>query len=151
LGGDAVFMAAAKSSLELDFFSSWFNALLGYVPPLLASVFIVMAGYLLVTIVGVMTESAAEVSELSQSVSLESIAKFSIFFVALVVGIEKLGINIQFITTLIIVIVGVLLFGLALTFGMVSNAFVVNIIAAKQAKSHFRINEHLKIAGVEGP
>jgi hypothetical protein len=54
-----------------------------------------------------MTESAAEVSDLSQSVSLGSIARLSIFVVALVVGIEQLGINIQFITTFIIVIVGV--------------------------------------------
>lgn len=144
------FMAAATSSLGLDFFSSWLNALLGYVPQLLASVFIVMAGYLLGNIVGVMTESAAEASELSQSASLGNIARFSIFFVALVVGIEQLGINIQFITTFIIVIVGVLLFGLALAFGMGSNAFVANIIAAKQAKNHFRLNEYLKIAGVEG-
>jgi hypothetical protein len=46
------------------------------------------------------------------------------------------------------VIVIVLLFGFA--FGIGSNAFVGNTIASKQAKSHFRFNEHLKIAGVEG-
>jgi hypothetical protein len=97
-----------------------------------------------------MTESADEASELSQSVSIGIIARFSIFFVALVVGIEQLGINIQFNTTFIIVIVGVMLFGLALAFGIGSNAFVANTIASKQAKSHFRFNEHLKIAGVEG-
>jgi hypothetical protein len=57
-------MAAATSSLGLDFFSSWLNALLSYVPQLLASVFIVMAGYLLGNILGVMTESAAEASNL---------------------------------------------------------------------------------------
>jgi hypothetical protein len=42
------------------------------------------------------TESADEVSVLSQSESLGSIARFSIFFVALVVGIELRGINIQY-------------------------------------------------------
>jgi small-conductance mechanosensitive channel len=144
------FMAAATSSLGLDFFSSWLNALLGYIPQLLATVFIVMAGYLLGNIVGVMTESAAEASSFSQAASLGNIAKYSIFFVALVVGIEQLGINIQFITTFIIVVVAVLLFGMALAFGMGSNSFVANIIAAKQAKNHFRLNDYLKIAGVEG-
>jgi small-conductance mechanosensitive channel len=144
------FIAAATSSLGLDFFSSWLNTLLGYVPQLLATVFIVMAGYLLGNIAGVMTESAAEASEFSQSASLGNIAKFSIFFVALIVGIEQLGINIQFITTFIIVVVGVLLFGMALAFGMGSSSFVANIIAARQAKNHFRLNEYLKIDGVEG-
>ena len=144
------FMATATSSLGLVFFSSWLNTLLGYVPQLLATVFIVMAGYLLGNIVGVMTESAAEASEYSQSTSLGKIAKFSIFFIALVVGIEQLGINIQFITSFIIVVVGVLLFGMALAFGMGSNSFVTNIIAAKQAKNHFRLNQYLKIEGVEG-
>jgi len=144
------FVAAATSSLGLDFFSSWLNALLRYLPQLLAAVFIITAGYLMGNIVGVMVESAAEKSSFSQPSSIGSIAKFSIFFVALVVGIEQLGINIQFITTFIIVVVGVLLFGLALAFGIGSNSFVANIIAAKQAKKHFRLNEYVKIASTEG-
>jgi len=144
------FIAAATSSLGLDFFTSWLNTLLSYVPQLLATIFIVMAGYLLGNIVGVMTETAAEASSFSQAASLGNIAKFCIFFVAIVVGIEQLGLNIQFITTFIIVVVGVLLFGMALAFGMGSNAFVSNIIAARQARNHFRLNEHLKIDGLEG-
>lgn len=144
------FIAAATSSLGLDFFSSWLSAVLGYFPQFLAAVFIVMVGYLLGNIVGVMTESAAQASSFSQATSLGNLAKFSIFFVALVVGIEQLGINIQFITTFIIVVVGVLLFGLALAFGLGSKAFVANIIAARQAKRYFRLNEYLKIADVEG-
>jgi small-conductance mechanosensitive channel len=144
------FVAAATSSLGLDFFSSWLNALLSYLPQMLAAVFIVVTGYLLGNVVGIMVESAAEKSEFSQPSSIGSIAKFSIFFVALVVGIEQLGINIQFITTFIIVVVGVLLFGMALAFGMGSHSFVANIIAAKQAKNHFRLNEYVKIAGAEG-
>lgn len=144
------FIAAATSSMGLDFFSSWLNNLLSYVPQLLATVFIVMVGYLLGNIVGVMTESAADASSISQATFLGSIAKFSIFFVAIVVGIEQLGINIQFITTFIIVVVGVLLFGFALAFGVGSNAFVANSIAARQAKRHFRLNEYLKIGSVEG-
>ena len=144
------FVAAATSSLGLDFFSSWLNALLSYLPQMLAAVFIVLAGYLLSNVVAVMVESAAESSSFSKPATIGSIAKFTIIFVALVVGVEQLGINIQFITTFIIVIVGVLLFGMALAFGIGSNAFVANIIAAKQAKKHFRLNEHLKIAGTEG-
>jgi hypothetical protein len=144
------FVAAATSSLGLEFFSSWLNALLGYLPQMLAAVFIVLAGYLLGNVVAVMVESAAENSSFSQPSSIGSIAKFSIFFVALVVGIEQLGINIQFITTFIIVVVGVLLFGMALAFGIGSNSFVANIIAAKQAKKHFRLNEFVKVAGIEG-
>ena len=144
------FVAAATSSLGLDFFSSWLNALLSYLPQMLAAVFIVLAGYLLSNVVAVMVESAAESSSFSQPSTIGSIAKFTIIFVALVVGIEQLGINVQFITTFIIVVVGVLLFGMALAFGIGSNSFVANIIAAKQAKNHFRLNEYVKIANTEG-
>lgn len=144
------FIAAATSSLGLDFFSSWLNTLLGYIPQLLATIFIVVVGYLLGNLVGVMIESAAEASSFSQSKPLGNVAKFSIFFIALVVGIEQLGINIQFITTFIIVVVGVLLFGMALAFGMGSSAFVANIIAARQAKRYLRLNEFLKVGNVEG-
>ncbi|MBA6265481.1 hypothetical protein [Colwellia sp. Bg11-12] len=44
-------------------------------------------------LVGVMIESAAEVSSFNQPKPLGNIAKFSIFFIARVVGIEELGIN----------------------------------------------------------
>lgn len=144
------FVAAATSSLGLDFFSSWLNSLLSYLPQVLAAALIGLAGYLLGNVVAVMVESAAENAEFRHPSSIGSIAKYSVFFVALVVCIEQLGINIQFITTFIIVVVGVLLFGMALAFGIGSNSFVANIIAAKQAKKHFRINEYLKIAGCEG-
>ncbi|MFQ3193568.1 MAG: hypothetical protein ACI9N3_000380 [Colwellia sp.] len=52
-----------------------------------------MVGYLLGNLVGVMIESAAEVSSFNQPTPLGNIAKFSIFFIARVVGIEELGIN----------------------------------------------------------
>lgn len=144
------FITAATSSLGLDFFSSWLNALLGYVPQILAAIFIVMTGYLLGNIVGVMVESAAESSSFSQPNTAGSLARYSIFFVTIVIGVEQLGINIQFITTFTIVVVGVLLFGIALAFGIGSKTFIANIVAARQARMHLRINEHLKIGNVEG-
>lgn len=144
------FIAAATSSLGLDFFSTWLNTLLGYIPQLVAAVFIVMVGYLLGNIVGVMVESSAENSAISKPESVGNLAKYAIFFVALVIGVEQLGINIQFITTFIIVVAGVLLFGVALAFGVGSKSLFANIIASRQARNHFRINEHLKVSGIEG-
>jgi hypothetical protein len=106
--------------------------------------------YLLGNVVGVMTESAAEAASFSHPTSLGNITKILTFFIARGVGVKQLGFNFQFITTFIIVVVGVLSFGMALTFGIDSNALVANIIAAKQSKSHFRLNQYLKFSGIEG-
>jgi hypothetical protein len=106
-------------------------------------------GYLLGNDVGVMTESAAEAASFSHPTSLGNITKFSMFFVTLPVGVEQFGFNFQFITTFIIVVVDVLSFGMAFTFGIGGNAFVANVIAAKQSKSHFRLNQYLKFSGIK--
>lgn len=106
-------------------------------------------GYLLGNVVGVMTRSAAEAASFSHLTSLGNITKFSMFFVTLLVGVKQPGFNFQSITTFIIVVVGVSSFGMAFTFGIGSNAFVANFIAAKQYKSHFRLNQYLKSSGIK--
>lgn len=144
------FITAATSSLGLDFFSTWLNSLLGYVPQILAALFILLIGFLLGNIVAVMVETGAKNASFSQPASIANLVKLSVFFISILIAVEQLGINIQFITTFIIVVFGVLLFGIALAFGYGSKNLIANIVAARQAKQHFRLNEKLRIGDVEG-
>jgi hypothetical protein len=51
---------------------------------------------------------------------------------------------------LMIVVSGVLLSGVALAFALSSKLLLSNILAARQARKHLRVNEHICIAQVEG-
>lgn len=144
------FIAAAASSLGMNFFASWLSAFLAYVPQLLAGLVILIGGYLLANIAGAMAHSAAESAEFSQPNLIGTCTKIAILFTSLVIGVEQLGINIQFITTLFIVVSGILLFGIALGFGLGSKTLIANVISTKQIRKHLKLNEHIRIGEVEG-
>lgn len=144
------FIAACTSILGLNFFASWFAEILGYLPRLLAGLLIILVGYLLGNALSVLAVGAAETAGFQRSPLVGSSVKLAVIFTALVIGVEQLGINIQFVTTLFIVVVGVLTAGIALAFGLGARGLIMNIVGVQQALKHCRIKDHLHIAGVDG-
>ncbi|CAH9065848.1 hypothetical protein PSECIP111951_03451 [Pseudoalteromonas holothuriae] len=144
------FAAAALSSLGVDFIATWLRELLSYFPNLLAGVFIVFAGFVIGNISRSMAEATAQSTGLKHGARIGLITKWVIISIAIVVGIEQLGVNIQFIKTLIIVEVAVFSFGISLAFGLGNRDFVKNLVGSRQAIKHLNIGEYIKIGGYEG-
>ncbi|WP_340677322.1 mechanosensitive ion channel family protein [Paraglaciecola sp.] len=144
------FFAAATSSLGMDFIASWLKEFLSYVPRILAAVVIVLCGFLIGSIASSMATSAAYTAGLQHSKRIGSVVKVVIIFIGGVIGIEQLGVNIHFITTIIIVQLGVLSFGVALAYGFGSSELVKNLAGARQAKKHFKHGDRLRIGEFEG-
>ncbi len=144
------FAAAAISVLGLDFLADWMREFLGYIPRLLAGLLIILGGYLLGNALNVMTSVTAESAGFQRPHLAGSTVQLAVMFTALAIGIEQLGINIQFITQLILVVVGVLAAGLSLAFGLGARTLIANIIGAQQIHKHCSISDYLTIGGVEG-
>jgi hypothetical protein len=68
----------------------------------------------------------------------------------IIIGLEQTGIDLSFLTDLIIVIVAVLLAGACLAFGLGARTLVADMIAAQQAARHLHSGEMLEINGVKG-
>ncbi len=62
--------------------------------------------------------SAAGSAGMAQGDVLGRVAQMVVIFTTLVIGIEQIGINVDFLTNVLIVIIGVLLAGAALAFGL---------------------------------
>lgn len=144
------FFAASLSSLGIEFIATWLRELLGYLPRILAGIVIVVGGVLIGNIAKAMTEAAANSAGIKHSARIGILTKWMIVGIAIVVGIEQLGVNIQFITTLIIVEVAIFSMGIALAYGLGSNELVKNLVGARQAIKHLHIGEYIKISGFEG-
>ncbi|MDN4503495.1 mechanosensitive ion channel [Alteromonadaceae bacterium BrNp21-10] len=144
------FAAATTSSMGLDFFATWLGAILSYLPNLLAGLVIIIGGYLLGNLASAMARATAQSAGFEQVQTIGNMVKLAVVFTALVIGVEQLGINIQFITNLVIVLTGVLSAGIALAFGLGSKQLIANTVAARQIKHHCQIDDHISIAGVEG-
>ena len=144
------FVAASANSLGLNIVSNWMGQLLLYLPRLAAGLLIMIGGYLAGNIVKVMVTSAADSAGFKQTELLGRSVQVAVFFTAVVIGIEQLGINIQFFTQFVIVIGAVILFGFSLAFGLGARELIANVIGAQQAQKHWRIGDEIMIGNVEG-
>ncbi|MCE9684897.1 mechanosensitive ion channel [Shewanella sp. AS16] len=144
------FFAAATSSLGMDFIATWLQLLLGYLPRLLAAGIIIISGYFIGSMAGTMAMANAGPSGFRQTYRIGTVIKIVIVSIAIVVGIEQLGINIQFFTTLVLVLLSTLSAGIALAYGLGCAELVKNLVGAKQARKHFRLGECIAIAGIRG-
>jgi len=145
-----VFVTASANTLNWKIFSGVSSALLIYLPNLLSGLFIILVGLALSGLARSAVARAAESIGVMQADLLARIAQISVVLAALVIGIERLGIHVAFITTTLIVVAGVLLGGAALAFGLGSTHFVSNIIGAHTARKHYQLGQLVQIADIEG-
>jgi len=144
------FIAAAANMLGWNMFSNWMNSVVTYLPNLIAGLLIILAGFLLSNIARAAIVNTAHSAGIRQGEMLARTAQVIIFFTTLVVGIEQIGIDVSFLTNVLIVVVGVLLAGGALAFGLGAKTLVANIIGAQYVRKHCRIGEQMSIGGIEG-
>jgi small-conductance mechanosensitive channel len=73
-----------------------------------------------------------------------------IVFSTVIIGVEQIGLNIGFLSTLIVVVVAVLLAGAALAFGLGARSLVANVIGAQYTRRHCQIGDLIRLGAVEG-
>ena len=144
------FIAAAANLLGWKLFSDWVSNLLEYLPKLITGLLIILSGFLLSNGGKVAARSAAEAAGAASGVLLGAVAQAVILFTALVIGVQNIGIDVTFLTTLVIVVVAVVLAGGVLAFGLGSQTLVANIIGAQHTRKHCRVGEHMSIGAVQG-
>lgn len=144
------FAAASASMLGWNLFSGWLDALIGYLPKLITGLFIILAGFLLSGAARATMLSAAGSAGLMHAALLGRITQIVIVFVAGVVGIEQLGINVDFLTTLLIVLVAVVVGGATLAFSLGARDLVANLIGAHYLRKYCAPGDILAVEDAEG-
>lgn len=144
------FAAAGMNVLGFEVFYQWLAEVLAYLPRLIAGLLIILGGYLLGIICKSLAVSAAQSAGFSETRLIGHSVQAITVFTALVIGIEQLGINIHFLTNIVIVVLGISLFGMSLAFGLGARTLVANVIGAQQASRHCQIGSHISLGEVEG-
>jgi len=143
-------VAAATNMLGWDMFSDWMGNIITYLPNLITGLLIILAGFLLGNGAKSATTSTAVAAGLAQADLLGRIVQITIMFTSLVIGVEQIGINVDFITNASLVIIGVLLAGATLAFGLGAKSLVENVIGAQYTRKHCRIGEIMEIGDAKG-
>lgn len=143
-------IAAAANVLGWTMFSDWMGNIITYLPNLVTGLLIILAGFLLGNGAKSAATGAAIAAGLGQVYLLGRIVQLTIMFTALVIGVEQIGINVGFITDVSLVVIGVLLAGGALAFGLGARDLVANVIGAQYTRKHCRIGEYMQIGSASG-
>ncbi len=144
------FLAASANLLGWKIFFGWLESIISFLPNLITGIIIIIAGFVISNTVRSGIASAAATSGSSQKDLLARTAQIVIIFSSVVIGVEQIGLNVAFLTSLVVVVVGVITAGAAFAFSLGAKSLVANLIGAHNTRSHCQIGEHLKIKDVEG-
>ena len=144
------FIAFSTTALGWQMFAAWMADLLANLPNVITGVLIIFAGYLLANVVEVAARTAAASANFSRPAIPARIARLLTLLTALVIGIEQAGINVGFLTNLMLVVLTTTLAGAALAFGLGARGLVACIIGMQQLRRHVALGERIRVGEIEG-
>lgn len=145
-----LFIAAAGQVLGLLVITSALSRLAQYLPNVLAALVVVFAGIVLGKLARAAVGSAAGRARLEHGEALGQAARVMILLVTAVVALDQIGIE----STLPILVLGILLGtvigGVALAFGLGARDAVGGFIAANDLQQAYRVGDELQVGEVRG-
>ncbi|MEQ8952536.1 MAG: mechanosensitive ion channel, partial [Gammaproteobacteria bacterium] len=94
--------------------------------------------------------TAAMRAGIAQSAAMARSAQVLVIFSAVIIGVEAIGLDVDFLSTLIVVIAGTLFAGASLAFSLGARSMVANLLGAQASRKHCRLGETLRIGDIEG-
>ncbi len=144
------FLTAATEVLGLPVVTTWLSGVAIYLPKALVAILIGAAGVIGGLIVRDIVAAAAESAGILYGRTLGNLAYYAILLVTLFVGIQQVGIDIQFLTILVTILLSGLFLGFALAFGIGARTAVSNILASHYLKRVYKEGHTVRIDGMEG-
>lgn len=143
-------VALITQILELAFLSKWFDGLINYLPNVIAALAIVFSGFIVSKLISDLIVSVSLRTGLFNGKFLGSIARYIVLGISIIVAIDQLGIDISFITSLVSIMLGAMLFGAALAFGLGAKTAVSNILGSHYFQKSFEVGNTVQIGEIEG-
>jgi small-conductance mechanosensitive channel len=144
------FVAAATEALGLVVVTSGLGRLAGYLPTLLAAVLVVLAGLVTGNITQSLVTRTAASAGAQYAEALGRAGKATILLLAVLVALDQIGIDSTLLILVTSIVVGVVLGGLALAFGIGARTMVSNILASHYLHQAFQVGQNIRLGDVRG-
>jgi hypothetical protein len=145
-----VFAASALRILGGTLFERWTETLLAYLPSAIGGVIIMVVGFIGGTLARHVLEQASVGLGVGQSSLLGRLAQAVIVMSCIVIGIDQLGVNVNFLIQLTTVTAAAVFGGIALVFALGTRTHLANLIGAHYARKHYAPGDNVKIGAVQG-
>lgn len=145
-----LFLSAASGVLGLTLFTGWLDKLVTHLPNLFAGVLIIFAGLVVGKLVHDTIQTAAIGIPLQQRALLSRLGQYFTFAIMIVIGADQIGIDTTIVMIVLAIVLGTLLGGIAVAFGLGAKILVGNLLAARYMGQEYQIGEHVRIGDIEG-
>jgi hypothetical protein len=145
-----LFITISSEIMGIPVATAWLSGIVQYLPNILAAIIIVFVGIIGGKIVADIILSATIKSGVTYGNVLSRTVQYSILLITILIAIDQIGIDIALVTIIISIILGALLFGAALSFGLGAKTSVSNIIASYYIHNTYREGNSVKINNIEG-
>ena len=144
------FAAVAVQDLSIPFAAELLQALAYFLPKVLLALVLVILGASLGSIAHQWVTGVATTAGVSSPGVLGRMAQGGILAVALIVGVQLVGLEGSIFVSITTVVLGSTLGGMALAFGLGSAHVVSNIMASHYASKSLNVGDSVRIGGIEG-
>lgn len=144
------FTAAAAEVLSLPGLTEWLNKLIAFLPAVLVTLLIIIAGILLGDYVRDRVRVSAASIGLEQTELLSSVVRLIILTIAVILAFQHLGLDVGVVEDIMVLAVAAFLAAVALAFGLGASLTVTNIISSHYVRKLYRTGQRIRINDIEG-
>lgn len=145
-----LFVAAATEQLGLGVVTRALSAVAAYLPAALGAIVILLVAFLLADFAKRGVASAAASSGLGYAELLGELTRIGIFVVAGVLALDQLGADSTILVVLSATLLGGLVGGATIAFGLGARTTVSNILASHYVLQTYRVGQTIRLEGVTG-
>ncbi len=143
-------LSAAAEQVGLVTFANWVLGLLGYLPRVLISAFILFIGYLISSGIRNMIVTLADASGFQHGISLGHLSAGLILAFTLLLGLSQLGLDVSLFANIILLAAAALFGSAAIAFGIGAADAVRNVMASHYVRKVYRTGLRVRVQGLEG-
>lgn len=145
-----VFLMAATEMLGLPVVTTWLSGITSYLPRLFFALVLAIVGIVVGRVTRRAVSRAASSAGVGSANRLGRLAQAAVVFAMLLLAVEQLGLDVEFVTTALIIALGAFFGGTALAFGLGGRPVVTNILAGHYVRQLYDVGHVIRIDGIEG-
>ena len=145
-----LFFSLATEALGLPVLTAWFKGIARYLPKFFSAVLVVFAGLIGGYFLRNLVVTAATSAGVGYAGTLGRLVQTVVVLIGLLVAVEQVGLNIAFVTDGLLVVLGVLMLGGALSFALGARTTVANILAAHYLQKTYKVGHRVEIGELQG-
>lgn len=145
-----IFSIISFEVFGIHILSTWSRDLAAYIPNILAAIVVIIFGNILAKVLRDLTLKSFKNTGLQSGKVISIIVYISILLISTLVAIKQVGIEIEFLTSMLLVFLSGLLLSMALSFGIGSAPILRSILSTYYIRQILKIGDTIEVEGLKG-